>query len=85
MISEPGRRRAKGRAQAATRLLFALRAAPRSHDISAGQVRDKPNLDCFAARASVRSKARKLLSPRDDVTDIRSEVPVTKIRRQYGY
>ena len=71
VISGAGYPRAKDIEQAAAGSPFALHAAPRMHDIPAGQERDRPNLDPCAARASARLRARKSLRPHDCAADIR--------------
>ena len=85
VISGPGYRRARDRAQAAARIPFAWHAAPGRHDISAGQVRDRPNLDRHAARGSTPSRARKLLGPHDCDADIRFEALRIKTHRLCGH
>jgi len=50
VISRPGYRRARGRAQAVVWFPCESHAAHGEHDILAGRVSDRSTLDCFAAR-----------------------------------
>ena len=71
VISALGYPRARDKAQAAARIPFAWHAAPRKHDIWAGQQYDRPNLDHHAARVSAPLRVYKLLRPHACAADIR--------------